>query len=179
MALTLPTPAEFAQAAQYMGLATVGVGGLMSLGFVLKWGIRFRLFGVTAFMGVLTAGLFALGLTPLTRTLLPDAQRYTLVFDNGGTQAVIRVGEALTQTQLVATLQQAANDLFSYGRLAREDAFLTVRARVLRHPQPGLTEILYLGQARRSLVNRDDTHLILELDRENLARVGMESAPAS
>ncbi|MEN9216350.1 MAG: Ycf51 family protein [Gloeomargarita sp. HHBFW_bins_162] len=169
--LAIPTLGEFAQAAQIMGGLTLFTALMALLGFAFRWGIRFRLVGITGFMAVLTGGLFALGLTPVTRTVLPNAQRYTTVYDGGGTQAVIAVAANLTPTELAATLQQAANDLFSYGRLATGEAVLTVRARTLLHPEPGVTEPVYLGQVRRSLRQRQDPAMVIELDSQALARV--------
>jgi len=169
--LAVPSVAEFAQAARVMGGVTLLCALVTLVGFGWRWGIRFRLVGITGFMAVLTGGLFALGLTPVTRTVLPNASRYTTVYDGGGTQAVIAVSRHLTPEQLTATLQQAANDLFSYGRLATGDAVLTVRARTLLHPEPGVTEPLYLGQVRRSLRQRQDPGMVVELDSQALARL--------
>ncbi|MEN9214968.1 MAG: Ycf51 family protein [Gloeomargarita sp. DG02_4_bins_56] len=171
LVLAIPTLGEFAQAAQVMGGLTLFSALLTLVGFGWRWGIRFRLVGITGFMGVLTGGLFALGLTPVTRTVLPNAGRYTTVYDGGGTQAVIAVAADLTPTELTATLQQAANDLFSYGRLAPGEPVLTVRARTLLHPEPGVTEPVYLGQVRRSLRQRQDPAMVVELDTQALARV--------
>jgi hypothetical protein len=77
----------------------------------------------------------------------------------------------MTPEQLRATLQQAANDLFSYGRLVKGEPVLTVRARTLLHPEPGVTEPVYLGQVRRSLRQRQDPEMVIELDSQALARV--------
>jgi hypothetical protein len=175
--LAIPTLGEFAQAAQVMGGLTTLAALVTLVGFGFRWGIRFRLVGVTGFMAVLTGGLFALGLTPVTRTVLPNASRYTTVYDGGGTQAVIAVAGNLTPEQLTATLQQAANDLFSYGRLATGDGMLTVRARTLLHPEPGVTEPLYLGQVRRSLRQRQDGAMVVELNTQALARMLPGSSP--
>ncbi|WP_099092472.1 Ycf51 family protein [Gloeomargarita lithophora] len=171
LALAIPTLGEFAQAAQIMGSLTLLFALVTLVGFGFRWGIRFRLVGITGFMAVLTGGLFALGLTPVTRTVLPNASRYTTVYDGGATQAVIAVAGDLSQAQLTATLQQAANNLFSYGRLATGDAVLTVRARTLLHPAPGVTEPVYLGQVRRSLRQRQDPAMVVELNTPALDRV--------
>ena len=45
--------------------------------------------GVTGFMGVLTFGLFALSLGPITRTLIPGSVHYSVVYDTGSTHVVI------------------------------------------------------------------------------------------
>ena len=76
---------------QWMGILTAVIAVITVLAFILKWGFRFRLVGVTSFMGVLTFGIFALSLALYTRAEIPGAVRYTLVYDTGGAQTVIAV----------------------------------------------------------------------------------------
>lgn len=169
--------ADFLQFTQWSGIATVVFAVLALLAFILKWGIRFRLVGTTGFMLVLTAGLFALSLAPLTRTVVPGALRYSLVYDNGATKAVIATPVEITRSELEATLQQAASDLFSYGRLAsRGEDKLIIRARTVIHPQEGLSVPLYLGEVKRSLASREDSQMEIEIYQENFERLTQLSA---
>jgi hypothetical protein len=94
------------------------------------------------------------------------------VYDNGATQAVISVPPKITESELEATLRQAANDLFSYGRnsIGGEEQ-LTIRARTLLHPKPGVSAPLYLGQAKRSLASRNDDQMKIEIFSKNLAKL--------
>ena len=163
---------DFAQYTQWSGIATLVFAFITILGFIFKWGIRFRLTGVTGFMLVLTAGLFPLSLAPITRTVIPGAVRYTLVFDNGASQAVIATPPQINSSELDATLRQAASDLFSYGRLGSQDNNqLTIRARTLLHPEPGLSIPLYLGQVQRSLASREDGEMQINIYEDNLAQL--------
>lgn len=168
----MPTTDDFLTYAQWAGMATLALGALTGLGFLLKWGIRFRLVGATGFMVVLTVGLFSLGLVPFTRTVIPGAVRFSTVFDSGANQAVIVVPATITESQLEATLQQAASDLFSPGRLSRrgEDE-LVIRARTILHPEPGVSKPLYLGEIKRSLFVRNDDNMTIELFPESLAKL--------
>jgi hypothetical protein len=172
------TTDNFLQYTQWSGIATLAFAGLVILGFVFKWGIRFRLVGATGFMLVVTGGLFALSLAPLTRTVIPGALRYTLIYDNGGPQAVIALPPtSITPSQLEATLRQAASDLYSYGRLgALSDNQLTVRARTIVHPENGVSVPLYLGQVRRSLAKREDEQMAIEIYQDKLARLPQPTA---
>ncbi len=171
------TTAEFLQYTQWSGIATLVVGVLTVLGFILKWGIRFRLVGATGFMLVVTTGLFALSLAPLSRTVIPGAVRYSRVYDNGVTQAVIAIPPQISPSQLEATLRQAASDLYSSGRLGtREDNQLTIRARTIVHPEPGVSVPLYLGQVKRSLTNREDSQIALEVYQEKFAQLPKPTA---
>ena len=167
----MPTTADFLNLTQWIGITTLVSAAITILAFVLKWEFRFRLVGATGFLGVLTGGLFALSLVPLTRTVTPGAVRFTRVYDNGATQAVIAVKPQISETELEATLRQAASDLYSYGRLGRNDDRLTIRARTIVHPQPGVSKPLYLGQIKRSLARRDDDKMQLEIFSDSLAQL--------
>lgn len=166
---------NFLQYTQWAGIATLALAALTILAFVFKWGIRFRLTGSTGFLLVITAGLFALSLAPLTRTAVPGALRYTLVYDNGATQTVITIPQNINSTQLDATLRQAASDLYSYGRLGvTRDRQMTIRARTVIHPEPGVSIPLYVGQVKRSLTNREDSEIAIEIYQDKLAQLPSE-----
>lgn len=165
------TTAEFLTYAQWAGIATLVMAVLTGLSFVFGWGLRFRLVGVTGFMGVLTGGLFALSLVPFTHTVIPGAARYARVYDTGAAQVVITVPATIPPDQLEATLQQAASDLFSPGRLGRGQSQLTIHARTVLHPEPGVSEPLLLGEVQRSLTQRDDPEMQLTLQADNIARL--------
>lgn len=169
------TPSNFLTAAQWSGALTLAVGLLTVLGFILGWGIRFRLVGATGFMVVLTVGIFALGLVPFTRTVVPGAVPFSRVFDNGATRAVIAVPPTITETELEATLQQAASDLFSPGRLSTGGRQLTIMARTVLHPQPGLSQPLVLGEVERSLATREDSDMSLTLYRDRLLQLPQDA----
>lgn len=165
------TTAQFLVAAEWMGVATLVLGSIALLGFLLKWGIRFRMVGITGFAAVLTFGLFALGLVPFAHTVVPGATKFSTIYDGGKTQVVIAVSPQITEPQLTATLQQAANNLFSPGRLGQNETQLTIRARTVLHPEPGVTHPLVLGQVKRSLADRTDDQMQIEIYRDNLAQL--------
>ena len=171
------TTANFLQYTQWSGIATLLFAALTVLAFILKWGLRFRLVGTTGFMLVLTGGLFALSIVPLSRTVIPGAARYTLVYDNGSTQAVIATSPQITPTQLDATLRQAVSNLFSSGRSGtRQEDKLTVRARTIIHPEPGTSVPVYLGEAKRSLVSRENSATAVEIYTEKFAQLPKPTA---
>ena len=170
------TNSDFLIFSKWSAILTLVCGAIALLAFLLKWGLRFRLVGVTGFMLVLTAGLFALGLVPFTRTVIPGAIRYSVVYDNGGNQTVIAVPPQLTESELDATLRQAASDLFSYGRLGGADNLLTIRARTIIHPKPNVSKPLFLGQVQRSLASRDDEQMTIEIFPESFAQLPQSNA---
>ncbi|HEY9728637.1 MAG TPA: Ycf51 family protein, partial [Chroococcales cyanobacterium] len=115
-------------------------------------------------------------IVPFTRTLVPGAVRFSLVFDNGGNQTVIVVPPSITPTELDATLRQAASDLFSYGRLGGPDSKLTIRARTIVHPEPGVSKPLVLGQVKRSLATRADEQMAIDIYSESFAQLPKSTA---
>ncbi|NET00798.1 MAG: DUF2518 family protein [Sphaerospermopsis sp. SIO1G2] len=168
----MPTTADFLQYSQWSGIATIAFAVLAILAFIFKWGIRFRLVGTTGFMIVLTVGLFSLSLVPLSRTVIPGATKYTLVFDNGSNQAVIATATDITPTQLEATLRQAASNLYSYGRLGTGgNNQLVIRARTLIHPEAGVSVPVYLGKVERTLATREDPEMNVEIYLDKFAQL--------
>ncbi|MBE9125516.1 MULTISPECIES: Ycf51 family protein [unclassified Coleofasciculus] len=167
----MPTTANFLTYTQWVGILTLVCGLLSLLGFILKWGIRFRLVGITGFMAVITGGLFALSLVPLTRTAIPGAIHSSLVYDNGGNQTVIAVPPTITESELEATMRQAAGDFFSFGRLGGSDNKMTIRVRTVIHPEPGVSKPLFLGQVKRSLARRDDEQMAIDIYPESFAQL--------
>jgi len=157
-------------ASKWVGITTIVFAVLTAISFIFKWGFRFRLVGVTSFMGVLTGGLFALGVSLYVRTPIPGALPFSLVYDDASTQAVISVPVSITESELEATLRQASADLYSPGRFSRrgEDK-LTIRARTILHPEPGLSELVYLGVVKRSLAMRDDEQMEIDIYPEKMA----------
>jgi Protein of function (DUF2518) len=165
-------PASFLEYAKYSAITTVVLAVLTGLGLFLQWGFRFRLVGVTGFLGVLTVGLFGLSLGFSPHQSFPGAVRYSTIYDNGNSQAVVSVPErSMTVAAAEATLRQAAQDLYSFGRVGETDGNLHVRLRSMTHPAPGVSEPVYLGEAIRNLSNRDGQELRIVVDAKNLAKL--------
>lgn len=168
---------DFLSYTQWSGIATLVLAAVAILGFIVKWGIRFRLVGATGFMLVVTVGLFALSLEPVGRTAVPGAMKYTLIYDNGSTQTVIKTSPQITPEELEATLRQAASNLYSYGRSgSRGDNQMTIRARTVIHPEPGVSVPLYLGQIKRSLNTRLDSEMAIEIYTDKFAQLPKPTA---
>lgn len=162
--------------AQWSGYFTLFCAALTALAWLRAWGFRFRLVGVTGFMGVLTAGLFALSLALYERPEIPGAVRFTRVFDTGAAQVVIAVPPDITEPQLEATLRQAAADMYSSGRLSQGQPTMTIRARTILHPEPGVSQPVYLGAVKRSLANRTDDQMAIEVYQDKLALLPKSAA---
>lgn len=175
----MPTPAEFLDATKWSAIITLAFAVLTAIAFFLNWGFRFRLVGVTGFMGVLTVGLFALSVVPITRTVIPGAVRYTTVYDSGATQVVIKVAPDITESELEATLAQAASNLFGPGRLGAPGQAPTIRARTILHPEDNVSQLVYLGEVQRSQSSQPDQKYDVMLYPEGLATVAKAQAAPS
>lgn len=175
----MPTPELFLDAAKWMAIGTVGLAAIAALAFLLKWGIRFRLVGITGFCVVLTVGLFGLGFEPLTPTVVTGSIPYTTVYDSGSAQIVIKVPNTITDSQLEATLQQAAKNLLRSSRLSNVGQIPTIRARTIRHQDPGISELLYLGQIQPNRTDANDQPWSIQLNQKNLAAAHALAASSS
>jgi Protein of function (DUF2518) len=163
--------ADFLKYCQWSGILTLAFAALTILALALKWGFKYRLVGATGFMCVLTVGLFGLSLVPIVHTNVPGSVHYSLIYDNGSDRATIALPVKISESELDATLRQAAADLYSYGRSGRVDRQLKIRARTVIHPLPGVSEPLVLGEVSRSLGGGEDGALAVWIDRANLAKV--------
>lgn len=162
--------------AKWSGIATIVSLVIAVIAFIVGWGWRFRLVGVTSFMGVLTASFFALGLGLFPHTEITGATRYALIYDNGANQAVVSVSPEIEKSAIKPTLLQAAGDLYSYGRTgtAGNDQF-TIKLRTVLHPQPGVSQPLILGTAKRSIIARQSKEVEIEVFEQNIAQLPIQS----
>lgn len=151
-----------------MGLATLAFAALTAVAFLAKWGFRFRLVGVTGFCGVLTAGLFGLSFQPLMPTMIEGSISYTTVYDSGAAQLVIAVPADITDSELEATLRQAAVNSFNPSRLGGGGQTPRIRARTIVHRDPGISDLVYLGQVEPD--PDSEQGYAITLSRSDLAR---------
>lgn len=166
------SPEQFFQATGWFAIGTLVFGGVTAIAFLLKWGWRFRLVGATGFMGVLTVGFFGLSFQPLIRTAIPGAVPYETVFDSGASQIVIAVPNAITETELDATLQQAASNLLKPSRIGGAGQQVpTIRARGIVH-NAGASELVYVGKVTPGMgKTAEEKAPIVEIYPDRLAKI--------
>lgn len=162
---------------KWLAITTVVLGALTTIAFIAGWSWRFRGVGVTSFMGVVAASIFALGVSLYPRIAVEGAERFTVVFDGGGSQIVAAVpAQAISEEAVAATLKQAAYDSYSPGRFGENaSSQLTVRLRTLVHHEGGASEPLFLGQVKRSMSIREDENMEFEIFPENLKKLSNAS----
>lgn len=158
--------------ALWSGYGTVACFLVTIIAFIASWGFRFRLVGVTSFMGVVTLSIFGLSLGLFSHTEIPGSTRYTLVYDNGANTAVVTIAPDTETSAIEPTLRQAAVDLYSYGRTGTNgDNKFIIRLRTVLHPETGVSQPLLLGQATRSLSTRNESNIKLEIFQDNIAQL--------
>ena len=163
---------DFFTYAKWSGIATIVCLIVAIVSFVAGWSFRFRLVGVTSFMSVLTAGIFALGLGLFPHAEIPGAERYALVYDSGANQAVVAVSPDIEESAIEPTLIQAVTDLYSYGRTgAAGNNQFTVKLRTVLHPKMGVSQPLFLGEAKRPLIDRNAENIKINLFSQNIQQL--------
>lgn len=167
----MPTPAEFLEATKWFGIATLTMAVITLIAFLLGWGFRFRLVGITSFMGVLTGGVLGLSFEPFTPTVVPGAIPYETVYDSGAAQIVIKVPATITESELNATLRQAAQNLLKPSRLGVPGKTPVIRARTIQHVEGGASQLLYLGQVQPNRGADQEDALAITLQPEALAQL--------
>jgi hypothetical protein len=129
----------FAVAALLLLLLTV-------MGFVARWGIRFRLVGVTSFTTLLaiSCAAFAVSYSPLVT--VPGAVTVPVVFDNGTDLVVAAAPADLPPEAEAPTAEQVARNLRPTGR-SPADGVVRVRLRGLEQAGEGVARPLVLAEA--------------------------------
>ncbi len=163
---------------KWLGYATIACLVVAIVSFVAGWSFRFRLVGVTSFMTVLTIGTFALSLSFFPHQEIPGAVRYSLIYDNGANQAVVAVAPNIEKSAIEPTLRQAAEDLYSYGRTGTGgNNQFTIKLRTVLHPQTGISEPLFLGEAQRKIISQGDKEVKIEIFEQNINKLA--TSPSS
>lgn len=157
---------------KWLAITTVVLGALTGIAFIAGWSWRFRGVGVTSFMGVVAASVFALGVSLYPRIAVEGAERFSVVYDGGGPEIVVAVpAVAMSEEAAEATLKQAAYDSYSPGRFGQDlNSKMTVRLRTVVH-HGGSSELLQLGLVKRSMSIREDENMEFEVYPQNLAQL--------
>ena len=137
-------------AGQWLGAAS----GLLALttvvGYLSRWGIRFRLVGVTSFTALLAISCLAFAVSYTPRVQITGAVSVPIVFDNGSDLVVAAAPADLPQDAAAATVQQVASNLRGSGR-SSADGLVHVRLRRVEAVAAGLSKPVVLAEATRNL----------------------------
>jgi hypothetical protein len=138
------------EAGTWLGAASGALVLLTIAGFLWRWGIRFRLVGITSFTVLLSLSCLAFAISYSPRVSVPGAVQVPVVFDNG-TDLVIAVAPADLPSEAVApTLEQVARNLRGGGR-SSSSGDVRVRLRRVEAVEPGLGRPVVLAETTREL----------------------------
>jgi hypothetical protein len=141
-------------AGKWLGAAS-GVLALTTIaGYLSRWGIRFRLVGVTSFTALLAVSCLTFAVSYSPRVQLAGAVSVPVVFDNGIDLVVATAPDGLADAAAAATVQQVALNLRGGGR-SSADNLVHVRLRRVETVAPGLSKPVVLAEATRSLTDGD------------------------
>lgn len=137
-------------AARWLGLAALALLLLTVLGFISRWGIRFRLVGVTSFTTLLAISCAAFAVSYTPRVTVPGAVVVPVVFDNGSDLVVAAAPPDLSPEAASASAEQVARNLRPTGR-SPADGVVRVRVRGLEATGEGVARPVVVAEARLDL----------------------------
>jgi hypothetical protein len=137
-------------AGEWLGVASAALLLLTLVAFVVRWGIRFRLVGVTSFTVLLALSCLAFAVSYTPRQLVDGAVSVPVVFDNGTDLVVAAAPADLDPAAFGPSVQQVALNLRGSGRGTQ---LVEVRLRRVEATAPGTDTPVVLATAIRNLAD--------------------------
>lgn len=139
-------------AGQWLGVASLVLAVLTIAAFLQRWGVRFRLVGITSFTVLLAISCAAFAISYTPRVAIPGAVVLPVVYDNGAELVVAAAPDDLAEAAILPSLEQISRNLRGSGRQTA-DGLVHVRLRQIRQREPGLSEPVILAEATRNLAD--------------------------
>ncbi len=139
-------------AGTWLGAASGVLAVLTIAGFLWRWGIRFRLVGITSFTALLALSCLAFAISYNPRVSVPGAVQVPVVFDNGTDLVVAAAPADLSSEAAAPTVEQVARNLRGGGR-GGSGSQVQVRLRRVEAVEPGLGRPVVLAETTRDLAN--------------------------
>jgi hypothetical protein len=137
-------------AGTWLGIAGAALLLITVLAFLLRWGIRFRLVGVSSFTVLLSLSCLAFAVSYAPRDVVEGAVSVPVVFDNGSDLVIAAAPADLPQEAYRPTVEQVARNLRGSGRKG-DNGEVHVRLRRVEAVAPGVDRPVILAEASRSL----------------------------
>ena len=134
-------------ATPWLAWSGLGLGGLTAVAFLARWGIRFRLVGVSSFTLLLAVSCWAFGVSYTPPVVVDGAVRAPIVFDNGNDLVVAQAPADLAPSSVQATLEQLVGNLRGSGRSSNT---VMVRLRGIQPDGDGLGRPVILGEVSKT-----------------------------
>lgn len=135
-------------AGTWLGAASGVLAVLTIAGFVSRWGIRFRLVGITSFTALLSLSCLAFAISYNPRVSVPGAIQVPVVFDNGTDLVIAAAPADLESAAAAPTVEQVARNLRGGGRGGGAGQ-VRVRLRRVEAVEPGLARPVVLAETTR------------------------------
>jgi hypothetical protein len=139
-------------AGTWLGAASGVLAVLTIAGFLSRWGIRFRLVGITSFTALLALSCLAFAISYNPRVSVPGAVQVPVVFDNGTDLVIAAAPADLPGEAAAPTVEQVARNLRGGGRGgsgAGGGGQVRVRLRRVEAVEPGLARPVVLAETTR------------------------------
>ena len=127
----------------WLAWSGLAFGVLTAVAFLAKWGLRFRLVGVTSFTLLLAVSSWAFTVSYTPPVVIEGALRAPVVFDNGNDLVVAQAPDGIETSAVEPTLAQLAGNLRPGGR---SSDVVVIRLRQLKAVGEGISEPVVLGQ---------------------------------
>ena len=135
------------EAGTWLGVASGVLAVLTIAGFLSRWGIRFRLVGITSFTALLALSCLAFAISYNPRVSVPGAVQVPVVFDNGTDLVIAAAPADLAGEAAAPTVEQVARNLRGGGRGSGGE--IRVRLRQVEAVEPGLARPVVLAETTR------------------------------
>jgi hypothetical protein len=139
-------------AGEWLGAASGLLALLTVAGFLSRWGIRFRLVGVTSFTALLAISCLAFSVSYVERVSVAGAMSVPIVFDNGGDLVIAAPTTELPREAWGPTAEQVARNLRGSGRTSA-NGHVRVRLRRVEAIDAGRGRPVILAEADRDLAS--------------------------
>ena len=141
----MPLPELLEVSSKWLAWSGLGLSVLTVVAFVTRWGLRFRLVGVSSFTFLLAVSCWAFSISYLPPVRVEGARQMPIVFYNGTDLVVAQASNDFEQEAITPTLNQIAENLRPGGR-SRE---VRVRLRQLQAVSEGTSKPVVLGETKR------------------------------
>lgn len=143
-------------AGEWLGVASAVLLVLTVVAFLVRWGIRFRLVGITSFTVLLSLSCLAFAVSYAPRQQVDGAISVPVVFDNGSDLVIAAAPAQMDPEAYGPSVQQVALNLRGSGRGTQQ---VEVRLRRVEPKGEGSDVPVVLATAIRNL---DDGTVILK-----------------
>jgi len=148
---------------KWLAWGGAGLSALTILAYLFRWGIKFRLTGITIFTLLLSASCWAFDQSYRPPVNVDGYKYAPIVYDNGFDLVVAQASNDFPEEAIKPTLLQIAGNLKGGGR---NGAQVKVRLRKIESAGEGISKPIVLGE----IINDLKESKIIELPKRNYSQ---------